>query len=59
MNLDKISTEKLKEELERRDVKTKKKKLSMYGVPMEDTCHIGKECGKIGLSCRNPNCPHT
>jgi hypothetical protein len=31
----------------------------MYGVPIKDTCHKDKECGIVGLGCRNPNCPHT
>jgi len=35
-----------------------KEEVSMYGVPMKDTCHKGKECGISGLSCQNPSCPH-
>ena len=57
VDLSKVSTEDLKKELESRGVK--KEKVSIYGVPMKDTCHKGKECGISGLGCKNPNCPHT
>jgi hypothetical protein len=57
-DLSNVSTEDLRKELENRGIKTTKQRLSMYGVPMKDTCHKGKECGIIGLGCRNPNCPH-
>jgi hypothetical protein len=26
---------------------------------LDDTCHKGIHCGKSGLSCQNPDCPHT
>lgn len=24
-----------------------------------NSCHLGDECGIVGLSCSNPCCPHT
>lgn len=58
-DLAKVSTEDLRAELESRGIKTTKTRLSIYGVPMKDTCHKGKECGISGLGCENPSCPHT
>jgi len=45
--------------LEKEERRSKVVPTSMYDTPINETCHKGDECGKIGLSCRNPNCPHT
>ena len=44
---------------EPKKIRAKKEALSMYGVPMSQTCHKGYECGISGLSCQSNSCPHT
>jgi len=54
-----MKKEKKSKEQKTKKVRKPKEVLTIYGIPYDRSCHKGMECGIQGLSCKNPNCPHT